>query len=215
MKLLDYGRDHPVKQVNGVRVCCSDEFLIGKGADGTRVYVGLGKDGVERAVKCLSRDDCADRAEQEMQVLNRVKSNNVVNYCSLDDKCDKEYLFLILDLCEETLEDFVGRSSLDNLSRIAPDIIRQVLKGLEDLHGAEIPILHRDLKPSNILRNIDDKWLLADFGISRFLPDGNTHNSTRRGTTYWRAVESYRPDGVSGKCKVRYKRESDIQVNIS
>jgi hypothetical protein len=127
-KLLKYGQEHSheVKDINGVRVCCSKEFLIGKGGEGTRVYVGLGKDGYERAVKRLPRDACACLAEQEKQALNELnttQSNYVVNYWFLDDKCDKEYLFLILDLCEETLEEFVRDSSLDNLTTIAPDII--------------------------------------------------------------------------------------------
>ena len=56
-KLLECGRSHPekIEEVNGVRVHCSQEFCIGFGADGTRVYVGLGKDGCEKAVKRLPR----------------------------------------------------------------------------------------------------------------------------------------------------------------
>ena len=216
-KLLEYGRDHPgeVKEVNGVRVCCSKEFLIGKGGDGTRVYIGLGKDGNEKAVKRLPKDACASLAEKEKEVLNSTMSNYVVNYWFLDDKCDKEYLFLILDLCEETLQNFVERSSLDDLAIISPDIIRQVLKGLDDLHGGEMAILHRDLKPSNILRNVDGKWLLADFGISQILTGGaSTYLSNEKGTRHWRAVESYPSNGVSSDGKVRYKTESDIQVDL-
>ena len=210
-KLLEKGRQQPeaVKVITGVRVCCSADFLIGRGGEGTRVYVGLGTDGKEKAVKRLPKDACDALAEQEKKVLNRAKSQYVVNYWFLDKESDPENSFLILDLCEETLKSFVEKKSLEFLIGIAPDITRQILKGLKDLHGGEIPILHRDLKPSNILRNVDDKWLLADFGISRFLPAGKrTLRSDERGTTYWRAVESY--DSDDGK--VRYKKESDIQV---
>ena len=220
-KLLDYGKDHPedIKEVNGVRVCCSEEFLIGMGGDGTRVYVGLGKDGYERAVKRLPRDACAGLAKQEKNVLNKLnttKSNYVVSYWFLDEQSDKHYLFLILDLCEETLENFVARSSLDELVANAPDIIQQLLKGLADLHCDPVPILHRDLKPSNILRNVHDKWLLADFGISRILTGcASTHPSNQRGTEDWRAVESsYPSNGMTDGGKVRYKKESDIQVGF-
>ncbi len=219
-KLSEYGKIHPeeVKEVNGVRVCCSKEFLIAKGSDGTRVYVGLGKDGVERAVKRLHRDFCSGLAEQEKNVLtdlNTIKSIYVVNYWFLEEQSDKNYLFLILDLCEETLADFVGRSSLQDLIKIAPDIIRQILKGLADLHRDPKPILHRDLKPSNIMRNVQGNWLLADFGISRILTgDDSTHASTQRGTENWRAVESYPSNGITHDGKVRYKKESDIQVGF-
>jgi serine/threonine protein kinase len=221
VNLFDYGREHPeeIKEINGVRVCFADEFCIGRGSDGTRVYVGLGNDGVERAVKRMRRDACSCLAEHEKQVLsehNTSKSNYVVNYWFLDEKRDIEYLFLILDLCEETLEDFVDSSSLEYLVTIAPDIIKQVLKGLADLHRGSMPILHRDLKPSNILRNVQGNWLLADFGISRIMTeDPSTIRTNPKGTKDWRAVETYHPEGRSADGKVRYKKETDVQVKFS
>ena len=221
ISLREYAKTHPkeIKEVNGVRVCCSKQFLIGKGSDGTRVYMGLGKDGIEKAVKRLPRDACYNLAEQEKKILNELntkRSKYVVNYWFLEEQSDKDYLFLILDLCEETLENFVKSRCNKDLVTYAPDIIRQVLKGLVDLHRDPNPILHRDLKPSNILRNIQDKWLLADFGISRILTeDKATHESMSRGAEDWKAVESCSLKGKDGEGKssnVRYKKESDIQV---
>ena len=214
-KLREHGQTHPkeIKEINDVRVCFSNEFLVGRGSDATRVYVGLSRDGYERAVKRLPRDDCACLAEQEKKILNElnaIQSNYVVRYRYLDDKSDKDWVFLIMDLCEETLNKYIERSSLEGWTEIARDIIRQVLKGLADLHRGPKRILHRDLKPSNILRNVHGQWLLADFGISRILPqDLSTHRTNQWGTKDWRAVESCSSKGES---KVRYKRESDIQV---
>ena len=221
--MREYAKTHPkeIKEVNGVRVCCSKEFLLGKGSDGTRVYVGLGNDGVEKAVKRLPRDSCSSLAEQEKKILNQLnmmKSNYVVNYWFLDDRSDKDYLFLILDLCEETLENFVERSSETDIIACAPDVIEQVLKGLVDLHSDPEPILHRDLKPSNILRNVQNNWFLADFGISRILEAGViTYVSMPRGSEYWKAVESCSTEATTNDSKsknVRYKKESDIQVGF-
>ena len=204
-----------VKEVNGVRVCCSEEFRIGKGDDGTRVYVGLGKDGYERAVKRLPRDACASTAEHEMRMLNTIQSNNVVRYWFFDAQSDRDYVYLILDLCEETLASFVAQKTVEHLTANAPEIIRQVLKGLADLHQNPTPILHRDLKPSNILRNVDGKWLLADFGISRVLTEGaRTLKTKQSGTLGWKAVESCTEEGEIADVKVRYKKESDIQVRF-
>ncbi len=221
VRLLEYGKIHPneIQVVNGVRVCRSEEFLIGKGGDGTRVYVGLANDGYERAVKCLHKDACAHLAEQEKKVLNKskaMKSNHVVRYWFLDDKSDTRYTFLVLDLCEETLEMFVAHSSLEDLVTVAPDIVQQVLNGLVDLHRKPMPILHLDLKPSNILRNVHNNWLLADFGISRILPEGvSTHPSNQKGTEDWRAVESScASNGMTDNGPVRYKEKSDIQVGL-
>jgi serine/threonine protein kinase len=221
MELRKHGQDYPeqVKEVGGVRVCCSKNFLIGRGSEGTRVYIGLGKDGYERAVKRLPKDALASLAEQEKKVLNdlgAMKSNHVINYWSYDDESDDEHLYLILDLCEETLEEFVGRSSLDDLKKVVPDITRQVLEGFADLHGGPMPTLHRDVKPSNILRNVHGKWLLADFGLARILMESvTTHASKQRGTVYWRAVETYPRKGMPDDSNVRYKKESDIQVGFS
>ena len=224
---------HPqeIKVINNVRVCFSKEFLIGKGSDATRVYVGLGKDGYERAVKRLPRDDCAGLAEQEKKILNEpnaIASNHVVRYRFLDDESDHDWVFLIMDLCEEnlneyverisceceeTLNEYVERISCEEWQKIARDIIQHVLKGLADLHGKPKRILHRDLKPSNILRNVDNKWLLADFGISRILTqEVSTCRSMQRGTRHWKAVESCSSENMSDDAEVRYKRESDIQV---
>ena len=218
IKLREYGRVHAqkIKEINNVRVCFSNEFLIGRGSDATRVYVGLGKDGYERAVKRLPRDDCACLAEQEKKILNEpnaIASNHVVRYRFLDDESDHDWVFLIMDLCEETLQEYVERSSCEELSKTAPDIIQQVLKGLADLHCEPKRILHRDLKPSNILRNVDNKWLLADFGISRILTqEASTCRSMEEGTRHWKAVESCSSKDMSNNAEVRYKRESDVQV---
>ena len=207
-----------ILEKSGVRVCFLDQFCIGKGSDGTRVYVGLGKDGVEKAVKRMRKDACGSSANHEKQVLTKnktIESNNVINYWVLDEESDKEYLLLILELCEETLEDFVGRKNLKYLLAIAPEIIRQILKGLADLHRDPMPILHRDLKPSNILQNVDGKWLLADFGISRIMEkDASTFRTNQKGTKDWMAVETCQGNKKASDGKVRCKKESDIQVSF-
>ena len=117
-KLREYGQTYPkkIKEINGVRVCFSNEFLIGRGSDATRVYVGLGKDGCERAVKRLPKDVCTCLAEQEKKMLNEpsvIVSNHIVSYWYLDDESDVDWVFLIIDLCEETLKEYVERSDCE------------------------------------------------------------------------------------------------------
>ena len=217
-KLLEYGQDQSkkIQEIDNVRVCFLEEFLVGRGSDGTRVYVGLGRDGCERAVKRLHRDTCGSSARQEKKILNErnaLESNHVVKYRYLDDGSDCEYVFLIMDLCEEALKEYVKRSSSDDWSQVTRDIIRQILRGLADLHCQPKCILHRDLKPSNILRNVHNKWLLADFDISRILTqDQSTHLSKERGIKNWKAVESCNFEVKSNDADVPYQRESDIQV---
>ena len=234
-KLLEYSQKHPekIKIINGVRVCFDDEFLIGYGAGGTCIYIGLTEDGYEKAVKRIIKSGNLKKlAETEKMILNTpntVNSKHVINYWFYDVQSDSNFAFLVLDLHEETLSDYVKAQSQEILTTNAPVITRQILEGLNDLHGTMKPILHRDLKPSNILRNVQGDWILADFGISRMLPEGQTtHQSEESGTTFWRAVESYpsennndksdnestKSDNKSTKSvnKGRYKKQSDIQA---
>ena len=190
-----------VKRINGVKVCFKEEFSIG-----TEVYIGLAKDGCEKAVKRFLKSTSKTLAENEKKILNAVNSEHVVNYWHCDDQSSKTFTYLFLDLHEETLNDYVERESQKSLADNAPVITQHILKGLNYLHNLKPEsILHRDLKPSNILRNVKGGWLLADFDISRILPEGQTTLKSRksRGTENWRAVESYRGD---------YKQQSDIQA---
>ncbi|XP_046854953.1 uncharacterized protein LOC124447988 isoform X4 [Xenia sp. Carnegie-2017] len=216
LKLIQYGRNRntEVKLVGDVRVIFSDEFCIGKGSNETRVFLGLRKDGYCKAVKRILRDNCIKSAQQEKKILNEFnakKSKYVVNYSYLDEDTGTEYVYLILDLCEESLESFVKFSTLPDLQKALPEILTQILKGLADLHSGPNPILHRDLKPSNVLRDSQGKFLIADFGISRILKNGlRTYESrANRGTEYWIAPESYCEDEDTVD-KGRYKKESDV-----
>ncbi|XP_046855899.1 serine/threonine-protein kinase/endoribonuclease IRE1-like [Xenia sp. Carnegie-2017] len=122
LKLIEYDRDPNVKveNVGDVRVIFSDEFCIGKGNNETRVYLGLRKDGFGKAVKRIRRDNCFKDALQEKEILNDFnakKSRYVVNYSNIEDEIGSEYVYLILDLCEESLENFPSNVLRDSQSK--------------------------------------------------------------------------------------------------
>ncbi|XP_046844306.1 uncharacterized protein LOC124438294 [Xenia sp. Carnegie-2017] len=218
LKMIKCGQDPKVKVecISDVRVIFSGEFCIGKGSDGTRVYLGLGKDGHGKAVKRMPSDICIGLTQQGKKTFEEIiekKSNYVVNYFYLEEDITSEYVYLILDLCEESLEDFVQSesNSLAHLQKSLPKILRQILKGLAHLHSEPHPIFHRDLKPSNVLRDVQGKFLIADFGISRILK--SDYKTFKHGLTwgsdYWASPESYCPDDESIK-KSHYEKESDV-----
>ncbi|XP_046843899.1 serine/threonine-protein kinase/endoribonuclease IRE1-like isoform X6 [Xenia sp. Carnegie-2017] len=214
-KMEEYGRKHPEKVtlLNELRVIFMKEFLLGKGSDGTRVYLALGNNGYGKAVKRIPKDSGNDFANREKEIFNELnakRSNYVVNFWDLKENLDEEYLYMILDLCEESLESYVKSSSWQDLQKVVPKVLIQILNGLVHLHSGELPILHRDLRPSNVLRDVQGNFLIADFGISHMLSDEtSTHRSIQRGAKYWIAPESYDASDESID-KVRYKKESDV-----
>ena len=197
-----------VQKIGPVSVCFNKEFLIGTGCDGTTVYVGLHDDGSEVVVKHILTHILK---EDEVTIGNLVqlkKSHNIVNYRELISA--DPFSYVILDLCEETLVDYVKGLSKEELQRRAPKIIRDILDGLSALHCGERKVLHMDLKPLNILVDTEGDMRLGDFGLSRMLDGSETSVDTgAKGTPGWIAAESIAK--VKGE-KVKFKRKSDIQV---
>ena len=188
-----------------------ERFQLGVGSDGTGVFLGIMEDGSEVAVKRMLRDDCEDTAENERNILSLVESNKspfVVNYRTFV-KGDT-FVYLIVDLCEETLYEHVQSHTIEQLREHGPRMIKEILCGLKFLHDQGI--LHRDLKPSNVLVDVDGRMRLADFGISRVLnEDETTVDTEAQGTRGWMPAEVIEAGnrGTIG----RYKRKSDVQAS--
>ena len=200
-------------KVGPVRVSFSREFLVGKGCRGTLVYVGLHDDGSEVAVKRMLADvyqRSVKSNEKTGNLADLKTSDHIVNYRSFIHETGNPFCYVILDLCEETLADYVRTHSKQFLERRGPIIIKEILTGLHALHNGVKKVLHRDLKPRNILVDHEGRMRLADFGVSRILDSGvSSLYSGSEGTFGWIAAESIegREDG-----KVTFKRKSDVQV---
>ena len=176
---------------------------------GTSVYVGVLEDGSEVAVKRMVVQACKDTAENEKGIFGLVhaeKSPFIVSYRDFI-KCS-DFMYLILDLCEQTLDDYVRVCSIEFLRKNGRGMIMEILCGLEFLHDRGI--LHRDLKPSNVLVDRAGRLRLSDFGISRVLnEDETTIYTDSKGTEGWMAAEVIETINQSGKG--RFKKKSDIQ----
>ncbi|XP_028396607.1 cyclin-dependent kinase 1-like isoform X2 [Dendronephthya gigantea] len=211
--------------INGNGVCFEKlEFKIGSGSSGTDVYICLGSDGIERAIKRLKKVEFRTFLENERDILtspNAIKSPRIVNYWYFDDMSNSDFCYLIINLYERNLEQFLkdkneaGEVIKESQSK---KMIFQVLQGLEALHAREPRILHRDLKPSNILVDVNGDLVLSDFGIGRMFPEqGATtyHTGSHDGTMGWMAYESVDWKYWLGEVQLsqpRWKEKSDIQV---
>ncbi|MEX2389765.1 MAG: FHA domain-containing serine/threonine-protein kinase [Phycisphaeraceae bacterium] len=135
------------------------------------------------------------RFEGEVGTLEKLKHPNIVRL--QDAGCDQHMAWLATDWVEgESLANVIEHArrqgqtlSIDRIS----DVLSQVLKGLEYLHGKQI--IHRDLKPGNILIARDGLAKLADFGLARAV-DGSPVTAVTRtgsvvGTHRYMAPEQY------------------------
>ena len=210
-------RSYRVTKIGEYLVCFEEGFRIGDGSNDTEVFLGLGTDGVEVAVKrvCSKFRDFAEIEKEMMNSPRLTDSPHVLNYQFFFE--NKKYAYIITSLQEESLMDFLNSQerTLAELQNKGPTILRQILLGLRALH--DDGILHRDLKPENALVNCEGNVVLADFGICRRLEPGqSTHYSVVRGTDRWRALESIPTDADCNRqptdITVRYKQKSDIQT---
>ncbi len=155
-------------------MCFQKKFLIGSGSYGTEVYICLGSDGIERAIKRLPKLQCQKFLKNERDILtsqNVIDSPRVVNYCFYNDTSHDDFGYLILSLREQNLEEYIKEKGAAIKESHARKMIHQVLEGLKALHTREPRILHRDLKPTNILVDKNGDLVLSDFGIGRFFPE--------------------------------------------
>lgn len=84
---------------------------------------------------------------------NDLLIKNTVNY----------YLFIKMELCKQTLRNFLdSRVKINRTENL--NIFKQIVSGLDYLHSMNI--IHRDLKPSNIMFDFNNKVKIGDFGMS-------------------------------------------------
>ncbi|GMS82652.1 hypothetical protein PENTCL1PPCAC_4827, partial [Pristionchus entomophagus] len=175
-------RDPPIWITISNKLKYDIHYKLGEGSLGTVVFRGKLEDR-DVAVKRVQLGYASKEKEVEREVANLIKADshpNVIQYfCTeSDDICR----FIVLELCEASLHDYVKKETIRESVDISSDeLLRQTTVGLAYLHI--IKIVHRDLKPQNVLiykkRGEPSEARISDFGLSKTLrPNKNSVSCT-------------------------------------
>ncbi|CAD8141723.1 unnamed protein product [Paramecium octaurelia] len=179
------------KEINGYKF----SKLIGKGAFGyvyqgnnlkTNEMVAIKVVEIERFKECDGL--LGQLVQSEQNALRKVKSQYVVAF--IDCFQDNQYNYLVMEYCDSgDLEEQIKNPNASLTEKDAIGILRQILKGLRDMHAALI--IHRDLKLANILIHNHSIYKIADLGFSKILQNETDLSCLQLGSLYTMAPEIY------------------------
>ncbi|XP_071927858.1 probable LRR receptor-like serine/threonine-protein kinase At3g47570 isoform X1 [Coffea arabica] len=203
--LLPMGLPKPISYYELVQATNNydESNLLGKGSFGS-VYKGILTDGRVVAVKVFTflAEVTSRSFDTECEVLRNLRHRNltkVIGSCS-----NLDFKALVLDYkpngsLEKWLYSNGHNHCLDLLQRIS--IMMDVASALEYLHfGYATPVIHCDLKPSNILLDESMVAYVSDFGIAKFLDEGNSVLHTETLATLGYMAPEY---GLEGQVSTR------------
>ena len=190
------------------KITYSEEFCIGEGSLGTKVFVGVHNEYGNAAIKIFPKRSKSKQRENLLTELREMERNmlllisrsgrhkNVVEYLGFEE--DEDFFYLALELCDFSLHAVFAqdnmievRSSLREPPR-QKQIVSQLLNGLAFLHGLQI--VHADIRPKNVLFDINYRVKIADFGLASkvaYEDDSFTWETSPDGVGGWFAPEVY------------------------
>ncbi|KAH9295910.1 hypothetical protein KI387_039498, partial [Taxus chinensis] len=172
--------------------------LVGKGGFG-EVYKGRLVDGRTIAVKKLNgrqSTQALDEFVKEVELISSVRHRNLVRLLGCCTH-GHERLLVYEFMSNNSLDKHLFGDAKNQLQwDVRFSIVLGTARGLAYLHDdSNARIIQRDIKAANIL--LDDKFQprIADFGLAKFFPEGETQVSTRIGGTIGYTAPEYALQG--------------------
>ena len=165
--------------------------VIGQGAFGKVFHATHIKTGVDRAIKCVDKQnlspESARRMMEEVEILRELDHPNIIRVIEVIE--DERNLNIVMELCQggEMFDRIISTKQFSE--RIAARYMFQIMTAIAHCH--KLGVVHRDIKPENVVfaTPAEDSVLkVIDFGISKkFFKD--TPLRKRYGTPYYIAPE--------------------------
>ncbi|AQK99947.1 receptor-like serine/threonine-protein kinase SD1-8 precursor [Zea mays] len=177
----------------------SIENKLGEGGFGP-VYKGKLEDGMEIAVKTLSKTSAQglDEFKNEVLLIAKLQHRNLVRLlgCSVSGQ---ERMLVYEYMANKSLDYFLFEK--DNVVldwQVRYRIIEGITRGLLYLHqDSRYRIIHRDLKAANVLLDKEMTPKISDFGMARIFGNEETEINTRKVVgTYGYMSPEYAMDGI-------------------
>ena len=170
--------------------------LIGHGGFG-RVYKVLFQQHSYAVKKIMVNEDTKNYLDNnnELKIMRQFKSDSIVKLYDYWIGEEKEFLYIQMELCDQTLKDIIIEEKNVSIPpiidyMIRTEIFRQLLFALNYLHSMTPKVIHRDIKPLNVLIKYHDdhaQCKLCDFGLAKILEKESSN--TNVGTSRYRAPE--------------------------
>ena len=176
--------------------------ILGRGGMST-VYLGRHVTlGIERAIKEVCRQEYAGYEELRQRCIREADILKSLDHPGLPEIIDiiieKDYLLIIMEyISGHTLKELLNTCGVIE-EKVAVNWGIQLCEVLSYLHTRNPPVIYRDLKPSNVMRKLDGKIVLIDFGTAReYRGKAAWEDTVCLGTRGYAAPEQYTAGGQS------------------
>ncbi|CAD8143219.1 unnamed protein product [Paramecium pentaurelia] len=171
------------------------ESYIGKGQFGQVFKAVKFADQLQVAIKVIQKKRFSENdgilgqlVLSEIKALQLIKSDHVVGF--VETFQDGEYCYIVMEYCNSgDLEQQLKNPKFKLTEQDAKGIIKQILKGLKDLHSKFI--IHRDLKVQNIMVHNNSIYKIADLGFCKLLQNEDQKSVLQLGTLFTMAPEIF------------------------